>query len=66
MPATNQTDAIERLSQVFGIDRVPVKVFHRSPPQFMIELFKTLTDYGGITKQQSPYNADVIRSFPDR
>jgi len=64
--STNQTQVIQRLSRFFGIDRVPVRVFHKSPPQFMMDLYDSITDSGGLMKRNSPYNADTIRSFPDR
>lgn len=64
--SSNQTEVIERLSRFFGIDRVPARVIHRSPPQFMIDLYASITEPGGLVKRESPYKADVIRSFPDR
>ncbi|KAJ8318691.1 hypothetical protein KUTeg_003782 [Tegillarca granosa] len=63
---TNQTEVIERLSRFFGIDKVPVRVFHKAPPQYMLDLYNSITELGGLMKRDSPYNADVIRSFPDR
>ncbi|KAK6171140.1 hypothetical protein SNE40_019394 [Patella caerulea] len=59
-------DALNRLSRLFGISKIPAKVFHRSPPQYMVELFQDVTDAGGLTKRQNPYNANVVRSFPDK
>ncbi|XP_069123479.1 bone morphogenetic protein 7-like [Argopecten irradians] len=64
--SSNQTEVIERLSRFFGIDRVPARVIHKSPPQFMIDLYASITEPGGLVKRESPYRADVIRSFPDR
>ena len=59
-------EAIERLSEVFGIRKVPRQSYHRSPPQFMMDLYHTLADPTGITKTSSPFDADVVRGFPDR
>lgn len=59
-------DAIDRLSRVFGISRVPVDFHHRAPPQYMVELFDSITDEGGLVKSKTPFDADVVRSFPDR
>ena len=61
-----QTEAIERLSRVFGIDHVPEHEFRKSPPQFMLELFKDITDVGGLIRKKGPYNASTVVSFPDR
>lgn len=61
-----QTEAIQRLSRVFRIDRVPMRIFNRSPPQYMTELFKNITDRGGLMRMGSPYNANTVRSLPDR
>lgn len=64
--ATVQTDAITRLSKVFGIDRVPMHRHHRSPPQYMVELYNTVAYHNGITRIPGPYGSDVVRGFPDR
>lgn len=63
---SNETFVIERLSNLFGIDKVPVRIFNRSPPQYMLDLYNSITDSGGLLKRDSPYHADVVRSFPDR
>ncbi|XP_046361660.1 bone morphogenetic protein 2-like [Haliotis rufescens] len=60
------TDAIDRLSKVFGISKIPARIFHRSPPQYMTELYNSITETGGLTTKAGPYNADVVRSFPDK
>lgn len=63
---SNETFVIERLSNLFGIDKIPVRIFNRSPPQYMLDLYNSITDSGGLLKRDSPYHADVVRSFPDR
>lgn len=62
----DQSEAIRRLSRVFGIDRVPLHFRHRAPPQFMTELYRRVTDSGGLTKTYTPYHADTVRSLPDK
>ncbi|KAK3089798.1 hypothetical protein FSP39_006621 [Pinctada imbricata] len=62
----NQTEVIERLSRFLGIERIPGRIFHRSPPQYMLDLYQSITDSGGLMKRDGPYKADVITSFPDR
>ncbi|XP_053393409.1 bone morphogenetic protein 2-like [Mercenaria mercenaria] len=61
-----ETEAMERLSRVFGIEHAPQHNVHSTPPQFMLELFNDITDSGGLIKKDGPYNASTIVSFPDR
>lgn len=61
-----RAEAIERLSQVFRLDKVPVLRHHRSPPQYMVDLYNNVADNDGITKNRSPYGSNVVRGFPDR
>ncbi|KAK3760597.1 hypothetical protein RRG08_022879 [Elysia crispata] len=61
-----QPDALARLSKVFGISRIPHGTIHRSPPQYMQELYASTTDTGGLTRARGPYNSNTIRSFPDK
>lgn len=64
--SSNQTEVIQRLSNFFGIDRIPGRIFRKPPPDYMMDLYNSITDSGGLMKRESPYKADVIRSFPDR
>lgn len=61
-----ENEAIVRLSQVFGIDKLPIHRHHRSPPQYMMDLYQSVAYQDGITKTKSPYGSDVVRSLPDR
>ena len=61
-----RAEAMERLSKVFRLDKVPVLRHHRSPPQYMVDLYNNVADNDGITKNRSPYGSDVVRGFPDR
>lgn len=61
-----ETEAIERLSKVFGIDHAPQHSVRATPPQFMLELFNDITDSGGLIRKDGPYNASTVVSFPDR
>ena len=59
-------DALSRLSKVFGISRIPERSILRSPPQYMRDLYNTMTETGGLSKKSGPFNSNVIRSFPDK
>ncbi|NP_001158394.1 anti dorsalizing morphogenetic protein precursor [Saccoglossus kowalevskii] len=59
--------AIEQLLEVFGMPNRPQQAMHRhSPPQFMVELYRSIADDSGITRAPNPYHANIIRSFPDK
>lgn len=61
-------EALNRLSRVFRIEKVPAHqlVPHRTPPQYMVDLYGSLAYQNGITKQDTPYGSDVVRGLPDR
>ena len=59
-------DALERLSNLFGISKIPKNFHHRTPPDYMLELYSTVAYDDGITKQSVPYDADVVRAIPDK
>ena len=64
-----EIDPLERLSRVFGIKRLPSQNGpspNQIPPEYMTRLYRSITDSGGLTKTSGPYNADIVRSFPDR
>ena len=44
------SEAIERLSKVFGIDKPPIRIHHRAPPQYMVDLYNSIAYQSGITK----------------
>ncbi len=59
-------DALERLSHLFGIDKLPGPAHHRSPPEYMLNLFDKVAYSDGISKEATPHSADVVRGFPDK
>ncbi|CAE1263223.1 unnamed protein product [Acanthosepion pharaonis] len=64
-----ELDPLERLSRVFGIRRLPSQngpFPTQIPPEYMTRLYRSITDIGGLSKTNGPYNADIVRSFPDR
>lgn len=61
-----EDEALDRLSKVFGFETLPHETHHRSPPQYMQDLFNSVAYSDGISKSANPYDADVVRGFPDR
>lgn len=64
--AETEDDPLARLSKVFGISRIPANAVHRTPPQYMTELYRSVAYSSGLTRTSGPYNANTVRSFPDR
>ncbi|ELU02050.1 hypothetical protein CAPTEDRAFT_184506 [Capitella teleta] len=58
--------AIERLSRVFEVDRVPQQRFRRSPPEYMANLYDQVAYTDGISRSPNPYEADIVRGFLDK
>ncbi|NP_001288292.1 anti-dorsalizing morphogenic protein precursor [Nasonia vitripennis] len=62
-------EALEKLKEILGI-RIRGKLKEESrksvPPQFMMELYNTVTDADGKTRVNNPYNAKVVRSFTEK
>ncbi|ODM92823.1 Bone morphogenetic protein 7 [Orchesella cincta] len=62
--------AVRSLMQIFGIpnDTVLMRTTDQfgPAPEFMIDLYNTITDTYGVTRAKNPYGAHVIRSFMER
>ncbi|KAI0218146.1 hypothetical protein LSAT2_030140 [Lamellibrachia satsuma] len=59
-------EAIQRLSRVFEIDRLPQQRQHRTPSDCMLALYNRVAYSDGISRSANPYDADLVRGFPDR
>ncbi|XP_035670031.1 bone morphogenetic protein 2-like [Branchiostoma floridae] len=60
-------EAIERLKKVFGLpERPPAPKRHFRPPQYMLDLYNTISAPDGIVRFPNPLSANVVRSFPDK
>ena len=59
-------EALERLSQVFGIGKVPKLHRRKTAPEYMLELYRSVAFSDGITRRATPYDADVVMGLPDR
>lgn len=69
-----ENEAVARqLTAVFGIAKVPETGAlhhsmrrHRSPPEYLTDLYRTVAYLDGISRRSSPYDADVVRGIPDK
>ncbi|XP_063788208.1 bone morphogenetic protein 2-like [Pseudophryne corroboree] len=71
VPAENpeqvRSEALKRLLEVFGIDGPPHSLHHaKQPPQYMIDLYNTVADANGVTKDPDLLEGNTVRSFFDK
>ena len=59
-------EAIQRLSRVFEIERLPQHRQHRTPSDCMTALYNRVAYSDGISRSANPFDADLVRGFPDR
>uniref|UniRef100_A0A3Q3LDX5 Anti-dorsalizing morphogenic protein n=1 Tax=Mastacembelus armatus TaxID=205130 RepID=A0A3Q3LDX5_9TELE len=58
--------AIKRLLEVFGMDDPPSIHGHKQPPQYMLDLYNTVADVDGVTKDPNLLEGNTVRSFFDK
>lgn len=60
--------AIKRLLEVFGMEDPPASVVrnHKQPPQYMLDLYNTVADVDGVTKDPTLLEGNTVRSFFDK
>ncbi|XP_024129515.1 anti-dorsalizing morphogenic protein [Oryzias melastigma] len=58
--------AIKRLLEVFGMEDPPAVHGHKQPPQYMLDLYNTVADVDGVTRDPSLLEGNTVRSFFDR
>ncbi|KAK2895885.1 anti-dorsalizing morphogenic protein [Channa argus] len=58
--------AIKRLLEVFGMEGPPAIYGHKQPPQYMLDLYNTVADVDGVTKDPYLLEGNTVRSFFDR
>ncbi|XDV28275.1 hypothetical protein PO909_031621 [Leuciscus waleckii] len=60
--------AIKRLLEVFGMEDPPAALVrgHKQPPQYMLDLYNTIADVDGVTKDPSLLEGNTVRSFFDK
>ncbi|XP_069779063.1 anti-dorsalizing morphogenic protein isoform X1 [Narcine bancroftii] len=62
-----RSEALKRLLEVFGMEDAPQSpVATRQPPQYMLDLYHTVTGADGVTKQPELLLGNTVRSFLDR
>ncbi|KAM4706778.1 bone morphogenetic protein 2-like [Discoglossus pictus] len=66
-PEEVRSEAIKRLLKVFGIEDPPHSLQHvKQPPQYMIDLYNTVADADGVTKDPDLLEGNTVRSFFDK
>uniref|UniRef100_A0A3B5AC57 Bone morphogenetic protein 2-like n=1 Tax=Stegastes partitus TaxID=144197 RepID=A0A3B5AC57_9TELE len=58
--------AIKRLLEVFGMEDPPAIHGHKQPPQYMLDLYNTVADVDGVTKDPYLLEGNTVRSFFDK
>ncbi|KAF7222181.1 anti-dorsalizing morphogenic protein [Nothobranchius furzeri] len=65
-PEEVRSAAIKRLLEVFGMEDPPAVHGHMQPPQYMLDLFNTVADVDGVTKDPNLLEGNTVRSFFDK
>lgn len=59
--------ALKQLLEVFGIEDPPqTPLYFKEPPQYMVDLYNTVADADGVTKDPHLLEGNTVRSFLDR
>ncbi|KAL7851258.1 hypothetical protein AOLI_G00216140 [Acnodon oligacanthus] len=63
-----RTAALKRLLEVFGLEGHPASQprSHKQPPQYMLDLYNTVADVDGVTKDPTVLEGNTVRSFFDK
>ncbi|KFZ60498.1 Bone morphogenetic protein 2-B, partial [Antrostomus carolinensis] len=60
-------EALKRLLEVFGMEDPPPPPAHfKQPPQYMVDLFNTIANADGVTKNPDILEGNTVRSFLDK
>ena len=65
-PEEVRSAAIKRLLEVFGMEDPPMARGHKQPPQYMLDLYNTVADVNGVTKDPYLLEGNTVRSFFDK
>ncbi|XP_048833604.1 bone morphogenetic protein 2-like [Brienomyrus brachyistius] len=62
-----RSEALKRLLEVFGMEDVPpARAQQKQPPQYMLDLYNTVADVDGVTKDPGLLQGNTVRSFFDK
>ncbi|NWW53376.1 BMP2B protein, partial [Pedionomus torquatus] len=65
--ASRRAEALKRLLEVFGMEDPPPPPSHsKQPPQYMVDLFNTVANADGVTKNPDILEGNTVRSFLDK
>ncbi|NXJ69085.1 BMP2 protein, partial [Rostratula benghalensis] len=64
---SRRAEALKRLLEVFGMEDPPPPPSHfKQPPQYMVDLFNTVANADGVTKNPDILEGNTVRSFLDK
>ncbi|KAK9408865.1 bone morphogenetic protein 2-like [Crotalus adamanteus] len=59
--------ALKQLLEVFGMEEPPQPpLYSKEPPQYMVDLYNTVADADGVTKDPHLLEGNTVRSFLER
>ncbi|NWQ84229.1 BMP2 protein, partial [Columbina picui] len=65
--ASRRAEALKKLLEVFGMEDPPPPPSHsKQPPQYMVDLFNTVANADGVTKNPDILEGNTVRSFLDK
>lgn len=65
-PEEVRSAAIKKLLEVFGMEDPPAIHGNKHPPQYMLDLYNTVADVDGVTKDPYLLEGNTVRSFFDK
>ncbi|XP_005531418.1 PREDICTED: bone morphogenetic protein 2-like [Pseudopodoces humilis] len=64
---SRRAEALKKLLEVFGMEDPPAPPTHfKRPPQYMVDLFNTVANADGVTKNPDVLKGNTVRSFLDK
>ncbi|XP_062378172.1 anti-dorsalizing morphogenic protein [Sardina pilchardus] len=65
-PKEVRSKAIKQLLEVFGMEDPPLTRGNKQAPQYMLDLYNTVADVDGVTKDPHLLEGNTVRSFFDK
>ncbi|XP_015507428.1 bone morphogenetic protein 2-like [Parus major] len=64
---SRRAEALKKLLELFGMEDPPAPPAHfKRPPQYMVDLFNTVANADGVTKNPDVLKGNTVRSFLDK